>query len=73
MINKKLSVIFSLLSLLILLSVFSVSAINIDIVKTPINDFVISDLNQPGIFLLNITNHGADDQFSIYSLVGVKI
>ena len=73
MINLKSSIISSLFVLIIVFSLFSVSAINLDIVKTPVNDFVVSDLNQPGIFLLNITNHGIDDHFSIYSLVGVKI
>src|SRR3989344_6149886 len=73
MINFKSSIIPSLFALIIVLSLFSVSAINIDVVKTPINDFVISDLNQPGVFLLNITNRGMDDYFSVYSLVGVKI
>ena len=63
-----------LFSLLYLLN-FSVvvSAINLDVTKTSVNDVVVSELDEPAVFNLLIKNLGADDRFTIYSLVGVDI
>jgi len=73
MINKGKRV-FAVLSVLVLLvSLSSVLAIDLDIQKTPINDVVISELDEPAVFNFNITNNGVADYFTIYSLVGVKI
>src|SRR3989344_322109 len=63
---------FSLLFIsLLLISV--ASAVNIKIVKQPLNDIVISELNQPARFIFNITNLDAGDNFQIYTLIGVDM
>jgi hypothetical protein len=71
MINKSGLLMMSLL--VMILSVNSVLAIDISVSKTAISDVIISDFNQPAKFNLAITNNGADDYFTIYSLVGVRI
>ena len=56
-----------------LLSIVSVSAINLQIDKQVVSDVVITELNQPAVFNFNIKNLGESDNFEIYSLVGVDI
>src|SRR3989344_2794142 len=64
---------FSAILVLVLASSTSVLAADLVIEKTPVSDVVISDLSQPAVFSFKITNNGAEDYFTIYSLVGVKI
>lgn len=59
---------------LLILSLISVSGINLQIQKNPVSDVVIKELNKPAIFNFNIYNLGETDYFEIYSLVsGVDI
>lgn len=60
--------IFFLITLLLILP--SISAINITIERQSINEVLISELNMPAYFDLQITNNGPDDTFKIYNLVG---
>lgn len=46
---------------------------DVSIQKRVINDVVISEVKQPATFGITLTNNGADDTFTFYSLVGVKI
>src|SRR3989344_630454 len=68
-VNKKLKVF-----LLLVLVLFSVNVLaDVTIQKRVINDVVISEVKMPATFGITLTNNGADDYFSFYSLVGVKI
>jgi hypothetical protein len=58
--------------LMIFLTSF-VSAINLNIVSKQVSNTVITDLNQPAIYDLTITNNEKADNFDIYSLVGIVI
>lgn len=56
----------------LLLSIALVSA-NLEIKKDVISSVAIKDLNVPAEYKLEITNLGADDTFTIYSLVGIEL
>ncbi|MBT4165819.1 hypothetical protein HOE04_02155 [archaeon] len=62
-----------LISLILLINLNLLSATNLDINTIPISNTAISDLNEPAIFDLVITNNQDSDNFEIYSLVGVDI
>lgn len=62
-----------ILTILILLNSLLVSAINLDINKTTVNNVIVSELNNPATFNLKIRNLGETDNFQIYSLVGVDM
>ena len=57
----------------LLLLINFVSAINLEVRSTPVSNAVIKELNKPAMFDLKITNLGEEDNFEIYSLVGVDI
>ncbi len=48
-------------------------AIDLEIEKETINNMMISDLNVPAIFNLEITNNGDSDDFRFYNLVGFEL
>jgi hypothetical protein len=50
-----------------------VSAINLDISVKPVSDSYIINFDKAATFDLVITNFGDNDDFEIYSLVGVNI
>ena len=56
-----------------LLVVPSILALNIKVDKLSTNETWISDLNQPIVFDLKITNFGNSDTFSFYNLVGFSM
>lgn len=58
---------------LLLFSIVSVSAGNLEIEKKTINDVVISELSEPAVFELTLRNLGSSDNFEIYSLVGIDM
>jgi len=55
----------------VLLFVSLVSAIDITVEKKDITPVVVSELKEPAVFELTITNNGAADSVELYSLVGV--
>src|SRR3989344_5760782 len=57
----------------ILLLISFASAIDLQVSSRQISNSVITDLNEPAIFDLTITNNGDSDSFQIYSLVGINI
>lgn len=63
--------IFFLITLLLILP--SISAINLTIEKQSVNEVLISELDMPAYFDLEITNLGSNDKFKIYNLVGLDI
>jgi len=71
LIMKK-SLVFGFLAIFIIsISIACALAANIDVSKKIVSDVVISELNEPAIFNFSITNRGSNDNFEIYSLVGV--
>jgi hypothetical protein len=56
-----------------LLSLNLIAAINIETKITPITEGTILDLNEPAVFDLTIKNLGVDNNFSIYTTVGIDI
>jgi len=56
---------------LIFISAACAFAANIEVSKKIVSDVVVSELNEPAIFNFSITNRGGNDNFEIYSLVGV--
>ncbi len=63
-----------LILFIIILNIFAISAINLDVSNRPISNTYIIDLNKPAVFDLTIKNlEDNDDDFQIYSLVGVDI
>lgn len=70
--NGKLTLFFAFLFLILLFSGIA-TAINLDIRTKQISNSIITDLNQPAVFDLTITNKGDFDTFKIYSLVGIDI
>lgn len=67
MLNNKILIIFMLILL------FPLVSAQLKIEKEVVTDTIISELNQPAIFNIKITNLGAEDEIRIYSLVGVDI
>jgi len=59
-----------LLMLLILLIIPSVLAINIEVEKQSTGEVLITELNNPIVFDLNITNLGTSDNFEFFNLLG---
>ena len=60
-----------LIPLFIVLFVFPlISAINISIEKQSENEVLVADLGKPAVFDLKITNHGSNDNFEFYNLLG---
>ncbi len=57
----------------ILLLISLVSAIDLQVSSKQISNSVITDLNEPAIFELTMTNNEDSDSFQIYSLVGINI
>jgi hypothetical protein len=71
MVNKK--TILSIFALSILLcSILLVSA-KLEITKTVVTESVIPEFKNSAVFILNITNLGDYDTFTVYSLAGVQI
>ncbi len=66
-------VFFAALIISLLLSVSSVSSINLTIQKEVVSDVIISELKEPAVFKLTIKNNEERDSFEIYSLVSVDI
>jgi hypothetical protein len=50
-----------------------ISAIDLKVDSTVVSDAIITDFAKPAIFDLEITNFGSEDDFEIYSLVGIDI
>ena len=46
---------------------------SVEIKKQALNDVVIPELKNPAVYSLSIKNLGAEDNFAVYSLVGVSI
>jgi len=61
-----------MLSILSLLLIQLVSAVNLEVNKTDKGSVVIAELNNPAIFQFDINNLGARDNFEIYTLLGVS-
>ncbi|PIN80581.1 hypothetical protein COV16_00660 [Candidatus Woesearchaeota archaeon CG10_big_fil_rev_8_21_14_0_10_34_8] len=68
----KKSLIFLMLISLILICNF-VSAVDLEIAKTPVREVYIKEANLPAIIQLSIKNNGNSDNFEIYSLVDVTL
>ncbi len=64
---------FILMGLIILPLVCADNALNLKIEKTTINNVIVSELNNPAVFNLKITNLGAGNDFQIFSLIGVDM
>ncbi len=64
---------FILLIIFVISLMSSVFAINLKIEKNPINDVIIKELDNPAQFEFTIKNLGEEDNFELYSLVGVEI
>jgi len=62
-----------LLVFVAILSINLISAINLDVETIPISNTIITDLEDPAIFDLIITNNGESDSFQVYSLIGVDL
>ena len=62
-----------LLVFITILSINLISAINLDVETIPISNTIITDLRDPAIFDLSITNNGESDSFELYSLIGVDL
>lgn len=62
-----------LFTILILFSITSVLAVNLEIEPKAIDDSFVMELNEPIIFDLAIKNLESKDTFQIYSLVGINI
>lgn len=60
-------------SILLILLLPSILAINIEVKKLSSNEVMISDLERPAVFNLSITNKGAGDNFGFYNLLGFKM
>jgi len=58
---------------ILLLTVPSILAINIDIAKQSYNEVYVPGINQPAVFDLKITNNGESDSFEFYNLVGFEM
>jgi len=68
----KKSVIFGIVAFFIIFASFAyVSAVSIQVEKKVVSDIVVSELDEPAVINFTITNRGGDDNFEIYSLVGV--
>jgi len=59
--------------LVIISSIYLISAITLDVTHESVSNTFIIDLNEPAVFDLVIRNLGDSDNFEIYSLVGVDI
>jgi hypothetical protein len=70
---KKLGVLLFVLICINLSLLSLISAIDLDIGINPVQKNFITDLDEPAVLELKITNLGDDDTFQIYSLVGVDI
>lgn len=57
----------------LILTLNLLSAIELDVSAKSVSNCVITDLNKPAIFDLTIRNLGENDDFEIYSLIGVDI
>jgi len=62
-----------LLVFITIISMNLISAINLDVDIIPISNIIITDLEEPGVFDLSITNNGESDSFELYSLIGVDL
>lgn len=62
---------FLFLTVFLLLNI--ISAMDLDVSVKPISDSYIIQLNKPALYDLVIKNNGINDEFKIYSLVGVNI
>lgn len=63
----------TILTLIIILNVLTISAINLEVASKSVSNTAIIDLDEPAIFDLTIKNLGEGDTFEIYSLVGIDI
>jgi len=58
---------------LISINLFTVQAINLEVSSRPISNSYIIELGEPAVYELTIKNLGENDNFEIYSLVGLDI
>jgi len=63
----------ALISLIALLSLSLISAINLDVSEKAVSNVVITELDEPAVFELTIRNLEETDTFEIYSVVGLEI
>jgi len=56
--------------IILILSLTLVSAISLDIEKTPIRETIVNEIKEPAVFDFKIKNNAQTDDFEIYSLVG---
>jgi hypothetical protein len=62
--------------LFLILAVFliqSIVAINLNVEKETVNEYMIKDLNEPAVFTLTIKNFGSPDSFQFYNLLGFSM
>tara|TARA_Y100000310_G_C20646652_1_gene797027 strand:- start:240 stop:1613 length:1374 start_codon:yes stop_codon:yes gene_type:complete len=57
----------------LLISLNLISAINLDVETVAVSNVVITNLEEPAVFDLNIKNNEGADSFEIYSLIGVDL
>jgi hypothetical protein len=62
-----------LIIFIVILSLNLISAINLDVKVNPIQDTIVTELDEPAVFDLTIKNLGESSNFEIYSLIGVDI
>jgi hypothetical protein len=59
--------------MLVVFLVQTAAAINLEIQKEVINDVVVTEFENPAVFLLKIKNNGQGDYFQIFNLHGVSM
>lgn len=62
-----------LIIFIVFLSLNLISAINLDVKVNPIQDTIVTELDEPAVFDLTIKNLGESSNFEIYSLIGVDL
>ena len=69
--KKKMDVLTCIL--LTLLLILPLASASLKINKKAIADSVVPEISKPAVFELSLTNNGEDDNFVVYSLVGISI
>ncbi|MFH1307571.1 MAG: hypothetical protein ABIH72_01840 [archaeon] len=65
--------IFFIIFLFLLIIPVYADVIKLNVQTEVVNDVIISELNEPAIFNLKITNLGPTDNFEIYNLLGISM
>jgi hypothetical protein len=74
MIQKKvLMLLYLIFSVVLIVGLVPAVSANLEIKKQAVVDVVVPETKQPAVYNLEITNLGGDDNFQIYSLVGISI